>query len=577
MKVLSYGPPFCTAGMAPIREYVSDRGHEIRTLGIGGQADYSFTPHDTAAEIVDRLASEWMPDLLLCWCPEIAPPPRDIEHCPVKTAAIVSDWTVYFPHLEHNLARYDLVLTDALGAEVLDLPGAAPRYVMPIYSHQSDVHCPLGVERDIDIAFAGNLNHAVHVRRGRLLEQVAALSDRYTVAVASDLPPDQYTALLNRARIVFNHGLRHEMNLRCFEAVACGALLFLEAENRECPDWLKDREEAVYYREDTLLPLLRHYLDDPAECARVAACGQARAKGLAGENRMDALLDAIEAAPKGPRLFAPPSQRERVLAEAFQYASSPHEEHRGYVREILEKATLDYPGDSELQTALACTRLEGLARLDAANRQAEASAALRDFQAAALAEPQAAPRWLNLAFISRQAKNAVAEARFLELALAGTSAEGGAMLLSERRDPYISRYREALAFGNAHIETLWAGAAARLAELRLADKGLDEARKWAEKSQRWEPEFPRAYRILAQAHLALGDPETAARHLEDGLPLAPFDSDHRHLLCQTYLALERPEAAQALAEETIRIFRPWAAAAHVVEAFRSIRDRGAAR
>jgi hypothetical protein len=88
----------------------------------------------------------------------------------------------------------------------------------------------------------------MHIQRGRMLGIVASLSDRYHVVIASELPVDEYTALLSRSRIAFNYCLRGEMNLRCFEALACGAALFVEEDNREAHAFLEDREHAVFYR-----------------------------------------------------------------------------------------------------------------------------------------------------------------------------------------------------------------------------------------------------------------------------------------------------------------------------------------
>ena len=111
------GRPFGTPG-EPVRHFVSRRGHSVRSLSCDGDADYAFAQVETAEAILERVQRDWPVDLLVCWCPEVVPPPRNLEACPVRTAAVVSDWTVYYPQLEHNLLRYDVVATDALGAEI---------------------------------------------------------------------------------------------------------------------------------------------------------------------------------------------------------------------------------------------------------------------------------------------------------------------------------------------------------------------------------------------------------------------------------------------------------------------------
>jgi hypothetical protein len=68
----------------------------------------------------------------------------------------------------------------------------------------------------------------------------------------------EYRQLLRRARVVFNRGFRGECNLRALEAVAAGALLFQEADDREVPAYFTDRQDCVYYTDDNLEDLL-HY------------------------------------------------------------------------------------------------------------------------------------------------------------------------------------------------------------------------------------------------------------------------------------------------------------------------------
>ncbi len=567
MKVLSYGPPFSIANHDAVTGYLSRRGHEVCAVAVEGPDGKTAFPLDTATDIINRFAPDWRPDLMICWCPEMAPPPLEMENCPVRTAAIVSDWSVYYPHLKHNLCRYDVALTDKLGSEVLQFPGITPRFFEPIYTQQTSVHRPLGTDRDIDIAFAGNLNHAVHVRRGKMLERVATLADHRRVVIASGVPPHEYAALLNRSKIAFNHGLRHEMNLRCFESIACGALLFIEEDNRECPDWLRDREEAVYYNEDTLLPLLEYYLDHPEECARVAAKGQSKAPALAGENRWDDFIEAIMDLPVSGRPFSQQSERDRMLADAFQYASSAHPEHEAFARQRLEEALSMAPEYPENLMAMACFEVDTLSQQSEAQRREQTARLLSRLQQAAQIAPQETPVWLNLAFVCRHAGNSIAEARFLELALETASDTLGHLTLGERRDPYTSRYREALAFGTARPDTLRAFAASRLAELRLAAGDTTASLDWAKKSIAWEPEVATPYRTAARALLAEGHGDKALAIARQGIPFIALDSDYRRTLFEAMRTAGEHEAARELARETMHIFSAWQGADHVVRDF----------
>ena len=73
MKVLCHGAPFC-CDYSLLDAYVGP--HDIRWLGIDPRAQYRFDAlRDNANTILARLRREWKPDLLLCWTPEIYPPP----------------------------------------------------------------------------------------------------------------------------------------------------------------------------------------------------------------------------------------------------------------------------------------------------------------------------------------------------------------------------------------------------------------------------------------------------------------------------------------------------------------------
>ncbi len=567
MNVLLHGPVFGTWHGEVVRHFVSGKDHAVRSLATTSGADYTYAPLEDAAAIVERIAMEWPTDLLMCWFPEVCPPPLGIESCPVPTVALVSDWTVYYPQVEHNAARYDLLVTDRLGARVLQPPEAVPRFFGPLYSQRTGLHRKLDIPRDIDIAFAGNLNSAVHARRGGLLDTVAALSDRYRVAIASGLPAEEYTCLLNRTRIAFNYGLRREMNLRCFEAPACGALLFIEEENFETRDFLRDGEEAVYYRPDNLVARLEHFLSHPEECGRIAEQGHARIMRLAGECRLDGLIEATAAAGPGARAFRALPECERMLAEVLQYASSPVPEQRRHAAETAEAAEAAFPGEPRCKLAAGCLGLERLARAGEDERRAVTQSALESFREAASLAPETAVPWLNLAFACRHAKSTTSERRFLELALKSSSAEFGAYLLGERRDRHYAIFRESLAYGKTELSQLHAAAAARLAQIHLDAGDPSAASELAEQSLGWEARTPDAFRLLGEAEMALGNFEAAAAHLEAGLAYTSLDSNYRGLLVGLYRRLGRSGDAEALAAESRHIFEAWWGAEHVAGQF----------
>lgn len=534
--------------------YQSERGHAVRLLGMDDEADYRFSAEETAADAVARVSRDWPVDLLFCGCPELYPPPREIEHCPVRTAAYISDWNLYQPQLEHNLARFDLVLSDRLGTRELRVEGAAPRFFQPVYSHRSLIHRDRGLPRDIDILFLGNLNHAIHLARGRMLETAAALSDRYRVVIDTGYPPETYAEHFGRARIVLNFAVRREMNLRCFEAVACGALLFIEEDNLEAGDWLRAGVEAVYYRADNLAGLLAHYLEHEDERARIAAAGHAKAGALAIENRLDAFFDWMAAQPAGARAFTRFDEETRALADLLFHGNSmaPAQREAAYAALPGLLARFDSP---VVELAAGCMAFERAAGAGPAERGALVKQSIGHFLAVAKRAPGEAIPWLNLAAIARLAGESALERKWLENAAGAESARHGGLLLGKVTDPWYAGWRRALAGGGAPVSLLRAAALARLAEHALEAGDFAGAREHAEESIALHPFVGYACRLAGRAALGQGDAAAAVRHLEAGLEHTAFDIDHRVLLLDALDAAGRAADARDRAAESARIFQ----------------------
>ena len=550
--------------------FASARGHEMRTLCAEGPADYAFDPLETVCGVLDRIGEEWQPDALVCWNPELFPPPREVESCPIKTAAVISDWNIYHPQLEYNMARYDVVLSDRLGAQRLQLRGAQPQYVTPLYSQLSLLHRKLDTPKDIDVVFVGSPHHEVHAKRGGLLQRVASLSDRYRVVITSGHMGEDYTCMLNRARIVFNHALRREMNLRCFEALACGSLLFLEEDNLEAGDYLAQGESVVLYREDNLLELLEYYLDNPGEADRITSQGHALAPSLAIENRLDALFDWLEKQPPGERRFKDFSDEEENLATLMQYATSLVPGQRLLAGQLLDGALERFPDQLELAAAQCCYLMDQLAELAPDARKEATRELIQRMQDAANQTPDAAPLWLNLALVCRLANARPAEMACLEQTLSAKSCACGGFLVGSVDDPFYSEWRRAMAVGEARVEHLWAQAATRLAQMRLEEGEARPALELADQACQWAPEMAPPRLMAGLAAERIGDLDAAIHHLEAGLPLTAFHSDYRLTLHRVLTAAGRHDRAQDLASASARIFAACPETAEEARQFREL-------
>jgi len=553
MKVLTHGPAFW-CGDVVLRRH--DGPHEVRRLGIDGAAHYRYAPaSETAPEVLARIAADWPPDLLLCWFPEEHPPPLGIEDVPVLTAALVGDWDLHCPALAVNLSRFDVVLCDKPGVEVLRSDAVAPECPLPLYSHRSDVHRPYSGPKDIDVAFIGTINPARHVERARILERVALLSHRHRVLITEGPSGEAYGRLLSRARIVVNHAARGELNARTLETLACGALAFVEQGNQEVWDWFTDGDEVVAYDEGNLEDRLAHFLERPQEADAIAARGHARAASFAGERRLTALIDWVAGRPRGGRAFRglPPGEKDYHALLLYRRKGDPG--HAAAERAILERVTQQTPSDPRFWTALGnhCVQSPN------ANGEDWNRAALDAYDRARELDPASAPYALNAATAREQAGDMAAAAQAYQAVFRAESLAGAELLLELHSDPFWVRWQRMLAFDAASLDVLQAHTHARLAQVVCAHeptpRTLVQAEDHLRRAAELDPANHEGDRLRAELQWAAGRDTEAVDTLRDAVTFAPLDLAVRERMRAMLADLGRHDEAQALAGEIARITR----------------------
>jgi hypothetical protein len=194
--------------------------------------------------------------------------PSWLWSAPIPVVGLAQDWNLQWHHFRRCLRWCDLVLTDSRAVELLQREGIGPALSMDLFGSQKrfvEFPWPTVSERDIDILYVGYLNQAIHRERLPWLGRLADLSDRYRVLIEQNVFDDDYCRLLGRAKIAFNRTLGSVSNRRVWEAVAAGALLFVEEENLELPAVLEPGRECVYFRDDNLEELLEYYLTHEEE------------------------------------------------------------------------------------------------------------------------------------------------------------------------------------------------------------------------------------------------------------------------------------------------------------------------
>jgi hypothetical protein len=177
------------------------------------------------------------------------------------------------------------------GAERLRDAGIESAVWLPL-ACDPEIHRRHDAGKEYDFCFVGNV---VPGPRAELLERPKS---RYPGHFAGSAYLDDMARIYSASRVVFNRSVRNDVNMRVFEAVACGSLLVTNdlTENGQ-GELFQDGVHLATYREaDELLEKVAYYLEHEEEREAIAAAG--RAEALARHtyrHRMERLLAEVEA------------------------------------------------------------------------------------------------------------------------------------------------------------------------------------------------------------------------------------------------------------------------------------------
>jgi len=285
----------------------------------GLHASPGFALGTTMSDLLATVGREW--DLFL-YVEPLGLIPEGIERAPMPTAALLCDVHNDLPSRRRLARFFDHVFLyhrNYLGAFDEHPPGHVHWHP---YACDLEVFRPLAVERDLDLAWVGQLFDAGH-ERGRILAQ---LRQRWRMNEQRWYLQDEIPAVYSRAKIVVNLPLSDDLNFRVFEAMSCGALLLTRrVANGQELLFEEGRHYAAFADEAELHAKVEYYLTHEEERARIAADGHAeivRAHRL--DTRLTALLETVQAdaAPAAPVRRMTQTAIDREYAWLYEYWKS---------------------------------------------------------------------------------------------------------------------------------------------------------------------------------------------------------------------------------------------------------------
>lgn len=515
-------------------------------LDIGPEADWQT--------VCAKFPPDKRPEFIVLYMQYRAIPPW-LWTVPVPIITLAGDWNLQW-HSYQQLRCSDLVLTDALGAEMMRRAGINQVRPAILFGGERDFLEATWPEqpRDIDVLFVGNFNTPVQRERLALLGRIAPLGQKRKVLFATNIYGEDYRKLLARTRIVFNRGIRSEWNLRVTEALAAGALLFQEEDNREVSAHLRDRQECVYYNADTLVPLLQYYLDHEDERRGIAEAGRLRLKDFSFGQFWQQQLNEIDAEwvslLERSRNRHNPSSQERLRMRTWQAYPATGRNDPTLIQD-LQQYDESHRECSTIQNALGYA----MAMLDPQGSAGAAANALPHFQRAWDSDHNNVVAGLNVAEAYAelgQIAQAVEQARQV-LTAVNASTELDASALDCPHFPadfdYFRVEWERAAWQNAGDPKQTANAKRNLLlwrlHLLLADL-TDDVHHYEQAAQ-VRPDLPNTQGSLGCGYARKGRFADAVAPLERALTLNPFDRQAARALYQVLKELGRDSERDELA------------------------------
>lgn len=262
---------------------------QVITVDFDRSMSFSFQ------EILDALPTGWEPDVVI-WHGFVYMLPQDLHLCPYPLFLVACDWHHQYSVMREYFDAFEHIFCDRSLLYTLRQQGYENASYWPDYSFDPRIyHTDYNERRDWDVTFIGNLKPAVYSERNRYLLQVAQLGQELRVRIATRVYHQAYARVLNQSKMVFNHAVRGEMNLRAYEAAACGALLLMEEDNLEVADFLPPGEACVLYNDENLQDLVRYYAQHDLERERIARNAQERIQNFTYTHQFTDLLNQLPA------------------------------------------------------------------------------------------------------------------------------------------------------------------------------------------------------------------------------------------------------------------------------------------
>ena len=275
-----------------IKEAFQD--HDVIYFSIKN-ADITYDPvKENFHDILAKLPPDFQPDAVIIFYLEYNILPLKLEESPYPLIAFPIDMHLCFSTIKDILGIFDYIFTYKDATDILKRFGYQNVEYMTTLAMNPLLHRITDTPKTTDVLFIGSTNYDRYRDRNEYLKRLALLSNKYKIKITSGLFGEDYVNELNSARITFNKSAGSEINMRAFEACACGSLLFYEEDNKEIRDYFTDRVHCVLYNENNFEKLIEYYLNNDDERELICKNALEKVAGYTYKNHFNNILNRIQ-------------------------------------------------------------------------------------------------------------------------------------------------------------------------------------------------------------------------------------------------------------------------------------------
>jgi len=129
-----------------------------------------------------------------------------------------------------------------------------------------------------------------------VLQKLALSTSHLRTCITTGIWGEEYGEMLRQTKMVFNHSIRKEVNMRILEAMASGTLVLVEEANIEAPKLFVPGVHYVAYSPTNMTNVIEYYLQHDQDRLTIARAGQQQVQRYSHENNLKRLAEIVQQA-----------------------------------------------------------------------------------------------------------------------------------------------------------------------------------------------------------------------------------------------------------------------------------------